>query len=337
MANRTPWRAAFFLAVLGLIALACNWSGAAAPAVSGSGPADLQDLQAGLDNFKNYRLSLKLRFSGKNSAGQDVTLTIDSQEERSAEIARFLFLSTGTADLPPALEMYRAGSQGYLLTPALGSNPTCQDAGSTLQTGSGLALLPQEALRGMAAAQRTGSGENINGILSDHYRLDPSNQPPAGLEQIEGDLWLAQEGGAVVRFTGSLQGPVAFSSFSGTGILGWEYNLLEVDGPTQVSLPEECILAQSAEIPLPPDAQDVLQSLTQISFTSPADPASVNDYYLQRLPETGWSLDEEAGGGQQFWLAASREGRSILITIQPMAAENGGLSRVVIETGAGGN
>ena len=333
--------------VLSLISLACGWTTLPIANQPGdqSAPA-LQSLDSGLDKLQSYRLSLKLRFTGRpEGSAQDQTVLIDTLEEKAIvnqqPVRHFLFLASGAPDLPGAFEYYQIGEQGYTLSSAQGSDPTCQlvnspaageqSAEQPFQAGSGFELLPQMAVHSLSSAQRVAQGETVNGILSDRYRLETITSAD-GLNQVEGDLWIAQASGVVVRFSGSLQGQVAINILNGSGLLGWEYNLADINALNALPVPDQCLSLNSLAVPLPENAQNVLQSSTQLTFTSPSPLADLITFYQTRLPAEGWSIDQEGGSNTLFSLSASRSNQSIQITVGP---ETGGQTQVSIEANAG--
>ncbi len=296
---------------------------------SGSLPA-LDDVTAGLDQLQSYRLDLQVHFTGKNEQGQDFLASIETHEEKVAaeDTRHFMFLSNGQTALPAALEYYQVGGKGYTLSTAMGSNPTCMEVGAeSFQYGSGLALLPQEVFQNNASSQRVAQGEVVNGIASDHYHIQQSYPAQSGLEKKEGDLWVAQQGGYIVRFSGFLQGQVALSDINGQGVIGWDYNLTDANQVSSIAIPEECQSQSEQHIPIPDSAQSLIQTNTLISFTTPDGLESVVDFYRQGLPEQGWNIDQEGSNGQVFDFSASHQGQTITI----MIAVDSDVTRVTIQ------
>jgi hypothetical protein len=325
--------------ILTLVSLSCGWTTLPDGSQSAPSAPALRSLDSGLEGLQSYRLALKLRFTGRSEGSElDQTVLIDTLEEKavigSQTVRHFLFLSSGASGLPGALEYYQVGDQGYTLSSAQGSDPTCQPAGSPaadpLLAGSAFELLPQLAVQSLGNAKRVAQAETVNGILSDHYRLEPT--PSAdGRNEVEGDLWIAQTGRYVVRFIGSMQGPVAINLLNGSGMLGWEYNLTDANNLGQLPVPEQCQALNNLSEMLPANAQNVLQSSTRLTFTSPSSAADLLAFFHAQLPAEDWSIDQEGGGGTHISLSASRGQQSVYITIGP---ETAGQTQVTIELGA---
>jgi hypothetical protein len=352
--------------VLWLAGLACVWTlpGSAAQPAAGA-PPSFDSLDNGLSALHSYRLSLKLRFTGISSSGgssssagsQEQTVLIDAFEEAapdristggSSVIRHFLFLASfeGGNDaalpgLPGALEYYDLGGRIYTLSSSQGSDPLCSETGSAsgqqasgaeiLQAGSVFDLLPQiavQSLEGARRVQQSGQSETVNGIVSDYYRLEPTTSGD-GQNQVESELWVAREGNFVVRFTGAMQGPVTINVLNGSGVLGWEYNLADINVPQTIAVPEQCLALSQSALPLPENAQNVHQSSMGLSFSAPSAPQEMLQFYHQRLSEQGWTIGEEGGGGTSFSVGASRGGQAVRITINTGST---GQSLVTIET-----
>lgn len=334
--RRLPGRLLTFLLVL--LAAACTANLPAAPA--GRPALTLDALQDSLDGRQSYQLTLKLRFTGQSvDSGQNQTVLIDTFEEkaviREQVVRHFLFLSSGAPGLPGALEFYKVGDLSYALSSAQGSDPICQpqaqETGAPFQAGSGFDLLPQAVWQSLSAAQLAAQGVTINGVPTDHYRIEAAAGAD-GRGQVDGDLWIAQQGGTLVRFRGALQGPVSIHMLNGDGILGWEYELTAVNQLSELPVPEQCLALNSLSIALPGNAVDVLQSSTLLSFTSPSSPAELLAFFQDRLADDGWTIDQEGGGGGIFSLSASRGEQAILVTIGP---QDGGQTLVRVEPVAG--
>lgn len=284
----------------------------------------LENPTSGLENLKSYRTTMNIRFTGKDPQGQEFLTTIETVEEKSADqgVGHFLFLSSGQPNLPTALEYYQVQGSSYLLSSAMGSNPTCLRAdNSVLEQGSGLALLPQQAFRNIENAEMVAQGEMINNVATNHYRA------ASGDANEQSEIWVAQEGGYIVRFTGYVEGQIQLSSASGTGLIGWEYNLTDINQLSQIAIPEQCLVQAGANIPLPDSAENVAQDNISISFTSPESAEAVAEFYRQNLPAQGWEIEQEGGTGQAFSFTASRDGKAITILVTQAAA----LTQVTIQ------
>jgi hypothetical protein len=81
---------------------------------------------------------------------------------------------------------------------------------------------------GFKSATLAAAGESVGGILADRYTLDPPPYSP-NYDALEGELWLAREGGTLVKY--EIRGR------RGEETTIWSYELTEVAG---LELPAGC-------------------------------------------------------------------------------------------------
>jgi hypothetical protein len=102
-------------------------------------------------------------------------------------------------------------------------------AGQVVTVGDLLPLVPQ--------ATRLLPDEMVNGIPCKHYVYDASNlQPDAGMNSARGDIWVAQDGGYVVRLTLNGRGSY-YGTYDTNGSLSLVYDLYDVDTPISIEPP----------------------------------------------------------------------------------------------------
>ncbi len=85
-----------------------------------------------------------------------------------------------------------------------------------------------------------GPGGEVNGVQTTQYHLEGDaliSEGEEGLQNVSADVWVADQGGYVVRLrmTGS---PPPTESEQGT--MTMEYNLLSIDQPLAIQMPPEC-------------------------------------------------------------------------------------------------
>jgi len=94
-----------------------------------------------------------------------------------------------------------------------------------------------DLLPSIRTARRVMPDERVNGIPSRHYVYDQDNlQPDVGMVSARGDLWVARDGGYVVRLTLDGEGTY-YDTYEARGTLRLVYDLYDVDVPLKVSPP----------------------------------------------------------------------------------------------------
>jgi hypothetical protein len=86
-------------------------------------------------------------------------------------------------------------------------------------------------------ARRATPDETVNGVPCRHYVYALDNlQADVGMTAAQGDLWVAQDGGYVVRLTLEGQGTY-YDTYSASGKLFLVYDLYDVDAPLVIAPP----------------------------------------------------------------------------------------------------
>jgi hypothetical protein len=139
--------------------------------------------------------------------------------------------------------------------------------------------------------------ETVNEIPTTHYTFDEKAVAwQAGKDgKAQGEVWIAAEGGYVVKYTLSIQ----VSSQEFTGTRSWTYELSEVGAETPVALPEGC-LPMLNDILVMGHAINVIQRPGFQKYTVQAALTAVSQFYAEMLGQAGWSLmpAEDPEGGK---------------------------------------
>ena len=281
-------------------------------------PADLR-LDAAASGLGAYAVQFQAGFSGTDQAGKPYASTLLlSEEYDSAQPARHLLAKTETSGQPPAsLEVYHLGQAAYLVSTELSSQSGCVQLSA--DAAEQPVLRPGDIILSLAPGDLVAQGEDVGGVTADHYKLAGLRLGVGQVNAWEGDIWVAQSGGYVVRSTGWADGQVTLTGQPGTGRLQWTYTLTPTN-PAGITLPADCGDLNIADVPLPPGAANVVQHGAQVVFSSPSPAQEVVDFYHQSLPQGGWTIDNESGTGDLFTLQASKEGRALEALVEAQEA-----------------
>ncbi len=257
-----------------------------------------------------YRAQMTLRFTGQD---RQATLTLSDEWDSSAG-ARHLLAKTELSNEPPAsFELYRLGDQAFLVSTEVGSQAGCMRLDNP-QASAQMPLRMVDIFTSIRRGDLVQSGETVNGITADHYALAEAALGLGTATGWSGDVWVAQPGGYVVRFSGSAEAETALTGQAGSGRLEWDYQVF-TQGLAPAALPEDCAGIASGGLPIPEGAQNVMQVGALVSFDSPQGAAEMVEYYRQVLPTAGWAIDEESGTDSLFTLGASMGERAVQVAI----------------------
>jgi hypothetical protein len=246
----------------------------------GSGPFNLLSPTTGLSNLSSYRATLIVSFEGTNT-GQPVEWT---------RIYTFLAMQD-----PPASQLTIDASdapEGRVMKAEV--NNTLYEwredgacVASAVEAGTSLAGQwdPAGFLDSVIGAEVAGS-ESANDIPSDHYTFDESALGASGFAESVGELWIASDGGYLVRYTVATTGGADYFGEGIDGTLTWDYQLNDVGSPLVIDLPDDCPPAL-LNFPMLPDAADVLESPGMTSYTTISTLEETLAFYQEQVSALG--------------------------------------------------
>jgi hypothetical protein len=254
----------------------------------GPGPFDLGDPSAGLVDLSAYSATLTVSFDGTRDGQAEQwshthTLTVSSDPPgRMLTIAASGSPEDAELDGTTMIEMngvsYERSADGPCTANAAieGGDPTLAD------------LAP--ALPGVIGADEAGT-ETVSGIEANHYTFDQRAIGMEGLAEASGEVWVAADGGYVLRYTLTEQGDANYFGEGTEGTVTWDYTL-DPSAPATIAIPDDCP-AGLIDAPVMDDAQNTQQLPSVTMFETPSDAAAVLTFYSQQLPALGWTQQGE--------------------------------------------
>lgn len=266
------------------------------------GPLDLSAIDTSLA-FDSYRYSVVMTIEETSADGTAVVQTINGEVAVTTDPAAstMTFQVEGGEDTEglQSVSMTVLEGETYMIIPEFGCVTTGQ-LGEAFENPFQEIAQPDTLLNEIGSAERVLPDETINGILSRHYTFDESaiDDPEAQIDTVDGHLYIAADGGFLVRMT--MLGTGALSTVDdaqeGTGIYSIEWNLLEVDGDIEITLPPECEGNTTDGFPQLEDATEVSAFAGFMSYKSGKTLAEAQEFYLEALQSEGWTYDD----GQSF-------------------------------------
>jgi hypothetical protein len=181
------------------------------------------------------------------------------------------------------------------------------------------------AAAGLTGDARLVGQEEVNGVAARHYTFDESLMGTVlgAYEKVKGDVWVAEEGDYVVKY--------AFTAEDEKANYRWIWEVYDVNAPFTIEPPAEAQRARE-DVPLMPDATGRATYGTMTSYETPSELSAVVDFYMQQMPDQGWSYDEAAStvSDEFATLNFTKEGETVGITLFP---GDGGGTSVLIQAG----
>jgi hypothetical protein len=279
----------------------------------GPGTYYLDDPSVGLDQLSSYRATLVINFQGsRNGQAEEWSKSLEMTASRGEEPFRQVNFSANGADadqhfMADANRLrYEKIDSGECSADILEDYDPIEADWEPAQM-----LFP---LQGVAEAQV----ETINGIEANHYAFDASAMGESKLVEAQGEIWVAVDGGYVVKYTVTKKGGEAYFGPGLEGSITWDYSLNDIDQPVALELPEGCPMGL-VEAPMMPDAIILNQfpGITNYSTTASLD--EIMAFYAQELPALGWEVKGESSMTDTIGLSTYTLGdQQLTIVITPI-------------------
>ncbi len=292
---------------------------------NGSSQPAYDNLNYGMDQLESYRFLFMQSLQGEDEAGNATNITVVNNQEVIKSL-QFIHLYVETRNDVRSLgvnELYRYGNETYLVNSDGENGATdCSlitenmDSSNNNEYELGLSSIFSNLVLGELQEQSV----DMNGVITDHYLVTGVNMVNSTLTDVIADVWIAQDGGYIVRFAGRANG-TGYSEIDNlniNGVVSWDYGMTDVNNIGNIPLPEVCQLATVGginEIPVPENAYDVSQIGSMKSFTSPDASSLLADFYRSEMPVNGYSLSDETAYDDFYVLTYTKAEETIVVMI----------------------
>ncbi len=162
------------------------------------------------------------------------------------------------------------------------------------------------------------ASETVNGIATVHYHFDQHSLNLADTATpASGDVWIAAQGGYVVKYTLSIQAPAQPDPDGLQAAQVWDYELSQMNAISAINLPDGC-LPVLTDIPVMMDAQDLVRGNGMTDFTTASSAAQAVSFYIQSLSPLGWKNYQAAPQGDvtlPFIMTFMKDNQSLSLTL----------------------
>ena len=302
------------------------------PSASGGDDAlSLQSRDAGLDKLKSYKMRWLAEWKSTDSGSTD-SAGWDWVEEYSSDPAalHWNWNITNSTDKTKntQMEAWQVGNTMYMQTVEADGTKQCismssDDKSNQLSKG----LFNPSMLGSVSNAKYVGT-DTVNGVKAKHYTYDEKSANLFGAAKVSGEIWVAVDGGFVVKETVNWSGAAGLfgtnSKSKGDG--KWTWELSNVNQPITVTPPENCGGA-AADIPVMKDATEKTSVGDMIMYKTASKVADVVEFYKQQMPAKGWKLEGEPEVTDE---SATMQFSKDAQTAQVMVSVDQGKTQVVI-------
>lgn len=190
----------------------------------------------------------------------------------------------------------------------------------------------ESLLGSLQGAELVEENVTINGIQTNHYEFDDSaltadQQALGTLENVDGHIYVASDGGHLVRMTmeadGQSLGLGGVPATTTNGHMIYQVDYSDFNAPIEITAPEGCGGAEDSEYPILDDATNVNSFGDVLSYETATAFADVVDFYKTEMAAAGYTLDSEFAADPTASLTFSLDGENVTISVvDSPASEN---------------
>jgi hypothetical protein len=311
-----------------------------APAAEAAEPAEeevlsLDDRTSGLEDLKSYRLTWRSEWTAEGATEPAFTWEWQQAVVKDPPASHLMWRTASATEDASLSEIWRIGDTTYM---RIGQDPeSAQCLALTQQDSQDDDTFNPTTLGGLSDAKFVGR-EDVNGIPARKYAYDKLGFALFGADDLTGLVWVADDGGYIVKEELSWQGGAGpFASLATTedakGAGKWTWELSDVNRPITIAPPEDCVSGADLGIPVMSDAAMQMQSPMGMNYTTPSPVEAVKKFYQEEMPKAGWKAEGEPMdfGAEMAQLAYTKDGKTAQIMIT--ADSDSGGSAVIIVVG----
>ena len=271
-------------------------------------PADtrtVSDVGNDLSGLQSFRAHTVWSFEGVDDKGAKKQGSIEiTQEVIKDKSTHMKYSGTGEGGDPgkqSGFESYQIGTTTFMMSEKEGKPACFVMSSADNKLNQEVIYKPSDLLGNLSNAKLVSKGEDTNGVKADHYTASQSEGGGGifGVLLIEkGDVWLAQDGGYVVKYVGagSGKGNTVASAGMKEATYTWTYDVTDVNALKDFVLPPECVAARPAnDLPVLPGATDQGQVGPMTNYKVKGTVKEVADKITKALTDSGWAAAEGSG------------------------------------------
>ena len=294
-----------------------------------------------LENLQSYRSQLVIDLNGKDENGDSINETNRFLQEviNDQQLSHLAILNESNGNISQNIEVYSDESNYYFIDVSKKeSGLSCSIMTDTLGLGEMMnnfnLIQSSEMFTNLENAKLIQADEMVNGIKSDHYQVNNVSLSDSIVTSEPADIWVAQDGGYVVRFTGKGEGVTTSLTVgaSVTGEITWQYELTDINQISTIEIPQICLdTSQNAQQNLPildnPVELNVLGQIITYKSTESSEQAA--NFYKEKMSNLGYDLTSDLSYSGLYNFIFIKDGKNVNISI--FDEDNGGSSIMIIK------
>ncbi len=282
---------------------------------------DLEKYFAELDKLNSYKAKLTMRAEGTDKDGNPVKWSLEMSEIVVKNPPAQEVTMTSSGQEAP-LSFIRIGDQQYILM----GEGTCMS--TTEKEAPETFISPEDFATELTDARLVGT-ETVNGIKAKHYVYVGESLPiPMFIKEVKEDIWIATEGYVVKMIVeAKIEDVDVGTGTIAKGTVHWAYELLDVNKPFKIEVPESCKASVPEDIVMLPDAADVSSMMGMTTYNSETSFDEAVNFYKTEMAAKGWKLADSTEMEGMAMLSFTKGDRNVQVTIQ---SQDGGVSVMIM-------
>ena len=277
--------------------------------IFGPGSFNLMSTSSGLSNLSNYQAKLILSFDGTNKGQPDQWSHTYTMLVRQIPAARQLTIEKSGQ---VSEQVYMAEVEGTFYQRQGEAN--CVSSPIELEGAFAEMWEPVEFIDSVIGADEAGR-EMINDMVTNHYTFDERALGAPEISESSGEMWIALDGDYLVRFALVTSGDESYFGEGIEGTLTWDYQLTDINQPLEIQLPRDCPPGL-LDVPLPPDASNVVRAPGIASFNTSAAVEDVLVFYQELAAASGGqATSQPAVAASSAIFGFTQEDQSLMVII----------------------
>lgn len=300
-----------------------------------------ENFSGSMGNLQSYRSQLVIDLNGKDENGASINETNRFLQEviNDLELSHLAILNESNGIISQNIEVYSDESNYYFIDVSKKeSGLSCSLMTDTLGLGEMMnnfnLIQSSEMFTSLENAKLIQADEMVNGIKSDHYQINSVSLSDSIVTKDPADIWVAQDGGYVVRFTGKGEGVTTSLNMGATvtGEITWQYELTDINQISVIEIPQICLdasLNPQQDLPILDNPVD-LNVLDQIiTYKSTESSEQAANFYKEKMSNLGYDLTSDLSYSGLYNFIFIKDGKNVNISI--FEEDNGGSSIMIIK------
>jgi hypothetical protein len=264
------------------------------PSPDETGDCELECLnESSLESLKSYRLKLHqtTRWEMDGQPFEETRIILQSATHSPVEmmhIKQFLYTAE-TGIIPVSTDQYRMGSQTFS-SESRDGREVCRvfDLHTSPLREQGIFDPAVFFIDSIQKLEKR--ADVVNDVVTNRFQVSGLRLPLEDIEQESATLWVAQNGGYIVRFVASARGQQLLDGEKIAVSVDWEFDLTDVNQKFEIILSPDCQQQKAMfdSLPIPPSAVEVELMDNFLTFSTPDSSESTADFIRQGMQADQW-------------------------------------------------